>query len=375
MLHKMVLRMKRVGIITIHFGVNYGSALQSYALSNFMVDKGYEVELINYIPERYSTSSRNRKIIDKYGALKGLVRVLLNYPSRIIYDGIFNNFLKMYTPLSKKYRSLEELQDLSNKYDAVIAGSDQIWNSDYNGGFNPAYFLAFVDDNVMKVAYAASSGKMSFSDTEKAQMASHLRKFNAISVRESQMISLMEELHVSDARLVLDPVLLADEKIWNKISTVTDSTDKYLFIYLLDGDVQETVDIAVEIAKLRSLRTVMISFGHVWSHDKRVDEYLIRKSPIEFLNLIRNADFVVTNSFHGMAFSLEFNRQFIAFKRKAYNSRLDSLSRLVGVEDRLVTVAEMDTNRIKSLGSIDYSIVNAKIRDFRKNSESFLEEI
>ena len=189
------------------------------------------------------------------------------------------------------------------------------------------------------------------------------------------MISLMEELHVSDARLVLDPVLLADEKIWNKISTVTDSTDKYLFIYLLDGDVQETVDIAVEIAKLRSLRTVMISFGHVWSHDKRVDEYLIRKSPIEFLNLIRNADFVVTNSFHGMAFSLEFNRQFIAFKRKAYNSRLDSLSRLVGVEDRLVTVAEMDTNRIKSLGSIDYSIVNAKIRDFRKNSESFLEEI
>ena len=366
----------KIGIITIHFGVNYGSALQAYALSKYLKNNNNEVTLINYIPERYNFHNRNKKIIQNNGFIKGLIKLICSFPSRLIYDRIFNNFLKKNTPLSKKITDEESLKKLFGDYDVLITGSDQIWNSDYNDGFNSVYFLSFANYNSVKIAYAASCGKTAFSNEEIYQMKELISKMDGVSVRESSMITLLADVGITNTVHVLDPVMLVGKEEWEFLIKSTNRIidEPYLVMYLLDEDTNETVDFACKLAHKMNLKTVFISFGHLWSGDKRVDYYLIRNNPVDFVNLIYNANFVVTNSFHGMAFSITLNKQFIAFKRKAYNSRLDSLAKLFDIQKNLINSSEINDININTLQSINYEKVNEILDEMQQKSKDFLKK-
>lgn len=369
----------KIGIITIHFGTNYGSALQSYALSKYLQkilanENDVHVELINYVPKRYSAFKRYFHLNTKMGIIKRIGYSVICAPSIYLYHKIFTGFLIKYSPLGKEIHNHNELKLCYADYDLLVAGSDQIWNSDYNDGFDSAYFLEFASEYCKKITYAASSGKMDYSENELEKMSKALSSFAGVSVREFQMIEMLNHIGISGVEQVLDPIFLFNKDEWKK-QFVTKRTidEKYLVMYLLEDDTHKMVDTGVQIAKHYGLKTVLISFGHVWNNDPRVDYYLIRKGPEQFVELIMNSDFVITNSFHGIAFSINFNKQFIAFTRGRYNSRLESISRLFGIEDRFYSPNVMiaDINRITS-DVIDYERVNLALDEYRIKSAEFI---
>ena len=271
----------------------------------------------------------------------------------------------------------DELVALNGDYEVLIAGSDQIWNADYNEGFDGAYYLSFAGNNTKSFAYAASCGIESFYEAEIPLVIDLLNKMDGISVRESMMIPMLSSLGIDNANLVLDPVLLVDKSAWASLLKTCERIikDRYLLIYILEEDTGLAVDHACKIADYLNLKTVMVSFGHLWSNDRRVDYYLKYQNPIKFLNLMYNADYVVTNSFHGMAFSIVFNKQFFAFERKKYNSRLESLSKLFHLENRLVSSNEDFNLLFDQSNGIDYSEVNNLLENMKKQSEIFLNQI
>lgn len=365
----------KIGIITIHFGINYGSALQAYSLSNYIRNMGEEVELINYIPERYSIKRRYFYTSEKNNFLIKCGYLVAVAPSKFIYNHIFNRFLRLYTPLGKKINKYKKLKEEYDKYDLLITGSDQVWNSDYNEGLDRAYFLEFAGKKTKKISYAASCGKTEFSFAELKKMKEYLDTFIGISVREEQALELLYNMGIDNVTHVLDPIFLFNRKEWEKCIKKRTISENYLFMYILDGDDKETVDIGVKIAKSLGLKTVLISYGHVWSGDNRVDYYLIQKSPLDFIELMMHADYIVTNSFHGVAFSINFNKQFVAFRRKHYNSRIDSIVKMVGLSERLIDInndkkiVEMMTKRI------EYAVVNPKLEKYRDKSKTFLKDM
>ena len=369
----------KIGIITIHFGVNYGSALQTYALNNYIKEK-YDikngvVEVINYIPPRYSKKRRYLNTNKGIPFCTKIIYSILSAPSTFLYNKIFSDFLKKNTSLSIEMNNHSQLKNRYCGFDMLIAGSDQIWNSDFNEGFDSAYFLDFGSINTIRCTYAASAGKVDFDNEEREQIKNALSLLDGISVRESQLREFLLNMEFKNVVHVLDPVFLLNQKRWGELAGKPIIDERYLFIYLLDGDTQNTVDIAVQIAKKYHLKTVMISFGHVWSNDNRVDYYLIRKKPEEFINLMLYSDFVITNSFHGAAFSINFEKQFLAFKRDKYNSRLDSLSALFKLENRFISSKNsIDIDEFLNK-EIDYEIVNNIKNDLLNRSESYLKEM
>lgn len=369
----------KIGIITIHFGINYGSVLQTYALNNYIKERYFTnnelVEVINYIPPRYSRKRRYLNSHKKMPFFKKLIYSIISAPSTFLYNRIFYNFLKNNTTLGVEVNNHLQLKNKYDSFDMLIAGSDQIWNSDFNEGFDNAYFLDFTLNNPIKCTYAASAGKVEFDRMESIKIKNALSVFDGISVRESQLKDLLMNMGIENVVHVLDPIFLFDKQRWSKLTSEPIIKGKYLFIYLLDGDTQNTVDIAVKIAKEKKLKTVMISFGHVWSKDTRVDYYLIRQKPEDFINLMLYSDFVITNSFHGAAFSINFEKQFIAFKRENYNSRLESLSRLFGLQNRFISSNVFTDVNVLLDEAIDYEKINKIKTDYLCISENYLKEM
>lgn len=325
----------KIGIITIHYGINYGSALQSYALAKYISKQGKKVEVINYIPDRYTKKRRYFSTNKSLRGLKKAVYLLCVAPNTFRYQVLFDSFINKYIPIGKKCYSLDELKNKYNDYDVLITGSDQVWNTDYNEGIDQAYYLTFGGKNSRLVSYAASCGKDAFSVEEKAICIEYWKKFDAISLREDVTTEWFKSIGFNDAVNVLDPVFLLSQNEWKKIMPKREIKEHYVFIYALDGDTKKAIKVANKIAKLHQLKVVMVSYGHVWSHEEGCDYYLAGRDPRRFLALIYYADYVVTNSFHGIAFSLRFRKQFIPLKREKYNNRIESMLRLVKLEDRL----------------------------------------
>lgn len=363
-----------IGIVTIHFGINYGSVLQAFALASYIAKcYGSKVTLINYIPERYSIKRRYFKTEKRINIVLKTFYLILVAPTQIIYQHIFRSFLRKYTPIGSKISNFEKLRKKYCQYDALIVGSDQVWNSDYNEKVDEIYYLSFSSNNQIKASYAASFGKESFSIDELANMKELLRNFNFISVRELGMIKILSDLGIENPQLVLDPIFLLTKYDWANLISNRSIKEKYLFMYILDGaeTTNSIVEYGISIAKRKGLKTVLISFGHFWSYDRRVDYYLKRKSPFEFVELLYNSEFVVTNSFHGVAFSINFEKQFISFKRKIFNSRLESLINLLDLNDQLVSINDWDSN--KNFGSINYELHQKKIDYYRSISSNYIE--
>lgn len=326
----------KTGIITIHYGINYGSALQSYALSKFLSRlENNNVEVINYIPPRYTKKRRYLQTSKELNGIKKLLYLLAVAPNTFRYQVIFDRFLKQYLPIGKKVYSLPSLREKYSDYDFLITGSDQVWNTDYNEGVDPAYYLAFAGSSTKKISYAASCGKDQFARKELTECKKYWDKFDYLSLREDSTKELFVQMGYVNAIHVLDPIFLLSKEEWMKELPEREIRDGYVFIYALDGDIDNAISIADNIAKEKKLKIAMVSYGHVWSNDARCDYYLKARSPLQFLSLLANSDYVVTNSFHGIAFSLRFRKQFVPVPRDKYNNRIESILRLVELDDRL----------------------------------------
>lgn len=358
----------KIGILTFQYGNNYGGLLQAYALTRVTKKLGFNPTIINRMPNK-----KRGPLI--YLFLKKLINFLFHRKDFKSFQEFRRDYL---IPKTMPIYDETNLASIVNQFDAVIVGSDQIWRMDYtNAGFN--YFLDFVPENTIKISYAASFGKDRFvGNSQSIQIVKKLLcRFNAVSVREDTGVDLCKELFNIHAIQLIDPTLLLDEIDYIDLINEKSSSPrrKYVGYYFLDSNTEKS-NLSNQIASYYHLDLYNISlrnenasiFGLLKIH-KSKDIY---HSFSSWLAGIRNADFVVTDSFHGIAFSIIFKKQFLCFGNKKRGlTRMNSILKVFGLMDRLIYEgnAVIDFN---SLLTIDYDSIHGILFKERDKAIKFL---
>lgn len=336
----------KIGTLTFHWATNYGAVIQAYALQKCLIKLGYETEIINYVPKR-------PVLINSFVALKNRDRKFFHKEHNI------SSFRRKYLRLSgHKLGSSKKLKKYSDVYSHIVVGSDQIWNYSFTmgaeGGCTLSYFLNFAGNQTKKISYAASFGMDSASDDYIKVVEPWIKDFDSISVRENTGVKIAEQLGV-DADIVCDPTLLLRKEDYELLLPSPNVTNNYIYSYILHGRENDVVGITKAIQSSYPDSKIIAENG---------------EGIIEWLANIRNAKYVITNSFHGMMFSLIFNTPFIVVpvKGSKMNDRIYTVLGLVGLTDRIVE----DEYSIPT-AEIDWSIVNTKLESSRREGISYLQ--
>lgn len=358
----------RIGILTFHSAHNFGAMLQAYALQEQIKAEGHDVWIIDYRP-RYIYKNRPalRKWMFTHGRAWSTIKRYLKITRKEqkSYDK-YEGFIKNYMNITETCHTNFELSDVCKKIDCIVLGSDQIWNSDFNGN-DSVWFGEISKFKGNFILYAVSSGNKGFNDKSKKLLQKNLHKFTAISVRENNLALKVSEIipEYSEISIVLDPSLMANPKIWDKWKKPI-RTDKYVITYQARKD-ENVYRIAKGIANQISLDCKVISVDF-WENNfrKGVENAII--SPAEFVSLINNAQCVVTTSFHGTAFSIICNTPFYTIRlNDGADGRSEELLSKLNMLDRMV-----DKDSSPTLTKLYFEHYGPNLYDFRKASQNFL---
>lgn len=359
----------KVSLVTIHRVMNYGTVLQAFSTQEVIKELGHQVEIVDYI-----TTVRTLKKVFfnvpkslENSFLKRSIYILMRLPNNILKYIIFKNFRdKNYILTSKKYYKSSDLKKDPPISDIYLVGSDQVWNSKYNEIIDEGFFLNFGDEKTKKIAYASSFGFDKLPEDELEKTKELLSKFNLISVREKEGLDILNTMNLNGT-MVLDPTLLFDKKKWMKYLKSEKIKEKYVLLFLLYNEDNGASDYAKKIANAKGIKVIQICWNPL--KKRNVDKLALYKSPFTFLRYVRDAEYIVTNSFHGTAFAINFNKQFITVQRKEFNSRLESILRLCRLSDRYIS---KDFILSKILKDINYQNVNEILKDEREKSLEYL---
>lgn len=372
-----------IGIITIAKVNNYGAELQAFALQYYLKTKGYAAEIIDYLyykhPEYKHTSqskslwNKSVKVRIKYQILKWIAlweRVIFR-KHHLKKEQLFRGFHQKNTQFSSVcYNSINSLYQDTPQYDVYMVGSDQVWNPMGLTNLEP-YFLTFAPANSKKVSYASSFGVSSLDEFVQKDMKRWLSSFAWISVREQQGVRIAQSLGCSSVTHVLDPTLLLTPDQWDTFATVPDNVPNsgYVLLYALTPS-RALKEATWSLAQSMGLPVVQIA-TNVLNQDKRFS-LLYNVGPSEFLWLFKNASFVMTNSFHGTAFSINFSIPFFVVQpsSKTNNSRQLGLLQLCGLSHRMVS--ETDNIHLPTPLQIDFTPVQNKLHEHRIHSYEYL---
>lgn len=355
---------EKIGTINFHRAINYGAVLQAYALNESIKKLGGNPVTLDYknphIEKLYDPNNIN------YKNFKGFISSLLTYNRKKKKKQAFERFREKYLT-SYNANNLETLETANFK--CFITGSDQVWN--YNmTQFDKAYFLDFVTDSSKKNSYAASFGFECIPDEYLEEYKKLLENFNNISVREEQGAVIINDLLGRQVESVLDPTMLLSLDDWSNISQIHKNQEDYILIYTLATS-QTLFDFAANLAHKTNCKIIYISDAL----RKRIKAtYAIGVSPEEFLGLFKDAKYIITNSFHGTAFSINFNKPFFVEMLPPpaiVNSRLENILDIFDLRSRKIINGNSD-NIFKD---IDYTAVNEKLEIERQKSLDFLKRI
>lgn len=360
----------KVEIITLHRITNFGSMLQTYATQIVIEKLGHEAEVMDFVPEGMSFRRANWPKND-VPTWKKLIKLLPLFAVNLMEFSDVNRFLRKYIHLSpKRYNCYQDIINDIPVADAYLSGSDQVWNTQNN---NPpedlkAYYLGFAPEGKRRIAYAGSFGKNTFTPEEERIVKEFIAKYDYISVREDDGLKILHRFGFDNGVHVVDPTLLLRGEDWKKFASVKKGPKSgYVFVYNLNRN-GLIKDVARAIAKEKGLR--IINFADTFDFIKGA-ENRFGNSAEDFVNHIANADYVVTDSFHGTAFSLNLNRQVVVVKAPRYNSRIESILRVAGLlETRLVGTVEEGLNALAT--PIEYPTVNSRIEAEREKSYEYL---
>ncbi len=372
--------MSKVGILTFHYADNCGAQLQLTAMYNFLIEAGYEPEVIDYrskiLCQRNavvqnpffrakmgwrSEKSLKRKLYKMCGGIYYAFYSYLKMPKLIKEKQSFKSYYKNH-PLMKSNRvfGINDLEKMSQGLSHIIVGSDQVWNTDlYNGFQDDVYFLKSKSVNCVKVGYAVSAGNLLKADEDEIQ--SIVENFDWLSARESQLAEQLEKASGLTIPTVLDPVFLQTRDVWNQLCGKGVMGD-YIFLYVLENN-PELLRILQKIKMTMNVNVVEVGFR------KRYPESILvnQLDPGVFLRLIRDAKYVISNSFHATAFSIIFEKDFYTLRHSTRNHRMESLLEKVGLLDRCISSAD----EIKP-GCIDYEAVNNNLNKEITKSKDYL---
>ena len=324
----------KVGVVTFHRAYNYGACLQAWALQKALKNMGVTPYLINY--HLTSMDRLYDPIRKKNPILKGLktIKVYLTKPYHLRRRRVYRAFFAKNYNLYGDYISADEMNNLP--FDACITGSDQVFNTSHTDGVNPAFFLTFVKAPVKKIAYAASLGSDGFIDSEKEKIAKALKSFDAISVREPGALNAVSELVDKKVSVTPDPTMLltkADYEELKKPCKLKGTKDgHYILVYMMERN-EELIKLANKISKETGLPIAQRSYEKIFDNET---ELMYEHGPDEFLSIVENADYVLTNSFHGTALSLIYEKPFLSMLHSETGLRVTDLLSEIGLEDHIL---------------------------------------
>lgn len=366
------MKSKKVILTTLHRACNFGSVLQVFALAHKLAGMGHSCTVLDYIPYRFRLSSRLRMCgkDDMGNAIKRMIFGIFMAAGRLVERFNFSVFIHRFLPLShKSFYSFEDVCREAPDADVFITGSDQVWNSEYNGGVDRVLFLDFTSKR--RISFAASLGSAAVENEYAHEVRRMLSGFKAVSVRESGGADALMAIGVSNPILLLDPVFLYGAGFWQRFGGRRRYSYRYVLLYQFGND-QNCVDLAREIADKKGIRLVSVST--VWSKDS-ADRQFGFASPRAFVSLVAHCEFLVTNSFHGTCFSMIFNKQFTVLERDRFNHRIDSLLAVSGLGDRMMDTSADGGQRLeRALVQINFAQANQTIAGFRRHAAEFLKE-
>lgn len=362
---------KKVGIITFHNAHNYGAMLQVFALQKVLSEK-YETKVIDYrndgIEKLYKVIRINQKSF--LTKIKSIIASIIYYRRLSQRYKIFSKFLKENIHLTKRYDTEKELQDMPPDFDVYITGSDQVWNYDISANKIDAYTLNFGKGNIRKISYAASIGTESFDQQHEKEYISRIEKLDVVSVREKKAKDYLEKCIQKKIEVTLDPTLLMTADEWNQLIDLENKEkEKYIFSYMVAED-PEYYKVIEYLSEKTGLKVV-----HASKRNKGIKNILrnaYTDGPIEFIKLIKNAEYVIATSFHATVFSIIFHKKFWIIPPKKTSARITDLLKMLKIENRAIDSLEQLKEK-KYDEEINYSEVDKKLEIQRENSLNFLD--
>lgn len=360
--------MMKIALITIHHANSYGGMLQALA-SQTVLSRYGEVTIIDY----KSTLLAKTMILIRFGTEprdllrmgKDLFRLIPRY--KILKK--FTAFNRKYFHLTKECKNHHDLEALADKYDVFVCGSDQIWNPKVIGELDSAYFLNFAHAK-KKIAYASSAGSYQFSDMEQHQIKEYLLTFSHLALREKNTSEYISKLlEGKSVTTVIDPTLMLTKAQWHELVQWEEdkNPEPYIFVYTLQKDtfVKSMIN---QIAEILDLKVIAIDQSPFLGY--RCDVHYKDADPSLYLKLIAEASFVITNSFHGTAFSVNFGIPFVSLKPESGTNRIQNFLASVGLEDRLLL--NMETLKTTLNKRIDFIDVETNLEILREEASQFI---
>ncbi len=316
-------------IVTFHCVANYGAMLQAVAMNKLFENYFNEVDVLDYRPkcitENYNLFYTKR--------IKGFIASVLNVPTNIIKKRRFKKFMEENMRLTPTFFQAEKI---SVDSDVLILGSDQIWNLDVTKGVDETYFGKLPYGGQYVIPYAASIGKDAINEKEVETYKILLNSVSNIGVRERKAQSMLRRIFPDkNIDVTIDPTLMVDVSVWNHLEKKISLPDKYVLIFSLNG-YDKTYATAEEIAIKRGISVIEVLGRNIDFLDKRKHRKLATLGPREFLYAIHHADVVVTDSFHGTAFSIIYQRDLRVIPHKTRGARMIELLKAIHAENRLV---------------------------------------
>lgn len=343
----------KIGVVTTQYASNYGALLQAYALQHYLNSCGWEEEVLAYCPPHWKSYWRLLPQITG-GKSFLLFCFALATPWRLLGKArrfrADQGFRKTDISCSRDFFSKEEIEAQPCRYDALICGSDQIWNVTRHKTVDPVWFLSLDGawSGVKKIAYAPSVADL-IPEDKKPIMRQYLQGFSAVSVREKSDVEQIAALWPGQVRHVCDPVFLLSPAEWRKLAKAPKEKEPYILCYFLNPS-REAAEIVQRLRRLTGLRVVHLDVN---PYDKlRSDRDVLSAGPREFLGYLDHAELVLTNSFHCTAFSVLLQKNFFAVKKKSANSRIVSLLESAGLSSRLIDRSQAESLEPEALKTV-----------------------
>lgn len=369
----------RIGLLTFHSAYNYGAVLQCYALTRIINESGHQCETIDYRPryfwelynmtKTFSLTHPPIKTWLKHLKVRGILKAK---------NHNFEKFIRENIPLSEKtFNTEDELNDNISDYDMLITGSDQVWN-DRCASFDPVYFANFpAAQKMRKASYAASFGFNQVPEALANEYKKRLASYNCLSVREENGMKIINDLIHREATVCCDPTLLLTKEQWEDIVENNTYDEPYILIYYVNKT-QKLQQYAQQIAMKYGYKIICVPCNMdinviTGKNDNGlVDQTIIDCSPQQFISLIKNAEMVLTNSFHGTVFSIIFEKYFwvdLQINATTYNHRAEALLKRLHIQhEDIQTFIDKKT-------TINWNTVKNELQTLREHGIKYLESI
>lgn len=348
----------KINLITLHSIHNFGSVFQAMALEKFLEDHDNQVTMVDYRPS-YNLAGRN--------VLRTWIAKALNLGAYVSRKKKFDTFISEHMNLSPRYKThadLEKAFSAAEKDTVFLVGGDQLWNPYHYCGNDSAYRLSFAPEHSRKLAFGTSMGKSNFSQSELEPLSQDLREFRAVGVREPSSVGILEGTGLQNVKHVCDPVLLLDRSYYESILQKPEIPEKYILVYLVDQS--ELLDDCLEYMS----RKTGCKIVHVCGFRKkcRCDYMIKNEGPDQVLGLVRNAEYVVSASFHATLFSLLFHKNFITLlPNQNTNARITELLGYVGLSGQIVCDKGALEDAVREIDFRESEEKLSKLVDFSKS--------